>query len=228
MKKEPGRCTGHCCTCVTIPFTPAELKAQYDVPRGTPGRKPDIDDLYEMLIPLGDFPANPLMKVHKESWAEKALRIGTTDKWRERKDGNRGHERQFFYTCRHLQMNGDCGNYEKRPAMCRDYPNGHICGFTDCTMPIEDQVAKASLDLSWVASNLVQEIKGYGLIPPMSLVRKAKKQDQRMEKVGKELKEAEERPMVVKEVTRECTTVTLGGSNFVRPSMKMRVGRRKT
>lgn len=35
----------------------------------------------------------------------------------------------YVYTCRHLQLNGDCGIYEDRPAMCRDYPYGQVCEF---------------------------------------------------------------------------------------------------
>ena len=38
-----------------------------------------------------------------------------------------------FYTCRHLQANGDCGNYDDRPEMCRSYPYERACGFQDCT-----------------------------------------------------------------------------------------------
>jgi len=37
------------------------------------------------------------------------------------------------FTCRHLQPNGDCGNYEDRPGMCREYPYyGHACEYADC------------------------------------------------------------------------------------------------
>lgn len=38
-----------------------------------------------------------------------------------------------WYTCRHLQPSGDCGAYEARPSMCRDYPYGHACCFDGCT-----------------------------------------------------------------------------------------------
>lgn len=44
-------------------------------------------------------------------------------------DTNGGH----FYSCRHLQPNGDCGIYSVRPAMCRDYPYGASRNFQDCT-----------------------------------------------------------------------------------------------
>jgi uncharacterized protein len=40
----------------------------------------------------------------------------------------------WWYTCRHLQPNGDCGIYESRPLMCSDYPyNGGKCEFEGCT-----------------------------------------------------------------------------------------------
>ena len=37
------------------------------------------------------------------------------------------------FTCRNLQPNGDCGVYEARPAMCRDFPYDRRCGVPGCT-----------------------------------------------------------------------------------------------
>ena len=39
-----------------------------------------------------------------------------------------------FFTCRHLQQNGDCGIYQTRPQMCRDYPSVVDCEYTNCTL----------------------------------------------------------------------------------------------
>lgn len=36
------------------------------------------------------------------------------------------------YDCAHLQEGGDCGIYETRPEMCRDYPHGRLCSQPDC------------------------------------------------------------------------------------------------
>ena len=36
------------------------------------------------------------------------------------------------YTCRHLLPSGDCGNYEDRPRVCRDYPYGQACQNPHC------------------------------------------------------------------------------------------------
>lgn len=37
------------------------------------------------------------------------------------------------FTCAHLQANGDCGIYEMRPMLCRDYPGAQGCSFDGCT-----------------------------------------------------------------------------------------------
>lgn len=36
------------------------------------------------------------------------------------------------FTCKHLLKNGDCGNYEGRPQMCRDFPGPEPCPFRSC------------------------------------------------------------------------------------------------
>lgn len=38
-------------------------------------------------------------------------------------DGNYNPEETTFYTCKHLQENNLCGNYENRPALCRHCPS---------------------------------------------------------------------------------------------------------
>jgi len=38
-----------------------------------------------------------------------------------------------YYTCRHLKKNGDCGIYEFRPDMCREFPYGRTCQIPECT-----------------------------------------------------------------------------------------------
>lgn len=44
--------------------------------------------------------------------------------------GKNGHR----YTCSKLLPNGDCGDYENRPKMCREYPYGEECKVVGCTM----------------------------------------------------------------------------------------------
>lgn len=41
--------------------------------------------------------------------------------------------KEHLYTCKHLQSNGDCGIYEVRPQMCRDFPLPKGCHFWSCT-----------------------------------------------------------------------------------------------
>ena len=39
---------------------------------------------------------------------------------------------EFVYTCRNLGASGDCGIYETRPQMCRDFPTAEGCHFRGC------------------------------------------------------------------------------------------------
>lgn len=38
-----------------------------------------------------------------------------------------------YYTCTHVQPNGDCGIYATRPDMCAKYPYGKRCTYPGCT-----------------------------------------------------------------------------------------------
>jgi len=53
-----------------------------------------------------------------------------------KKDGHR-------YTCRHLINGRDCGIYETRPVMCRDYPYGGRCKYEGCTRSLAIQSVEA-------------------------------------------------------------------------------------
>lgn len=39
---------------------------------------------------------------------------------------------QEIFTCKHLGANGDCGIYETRPKMCRDFPGPDPCKYRNC------------------------------------------------------------------------------------------------
>ena len=100
----------------------------------------DLDvQVADMLISLGYWSRNPLFVI----------------------DGRDGpvveldpHDWQggWFYTCRHfVPGSGDCGVYERRPRMCRQYPSngkGGPCTYLDCTAEpdrsMEVQAAHAS------------------------------------------------------------------------------------
>lgn len=99
-----NRCTGHCCKAFTLPISPDELKAKAGVYR-------DGHIIADMAVYLGtgthDLKTGEFVKQENSGW--------------------------HVYGCRHLQGNGDCGIYENRPFMCRDYPYGHPCKFENCT-----------------------------------------------------------------------------------------------
>lgn len=69
----------------------------------------DEFEVATMVIPLGHFPVGAVLPTGELSRG--------------------GH----YYTCRHLEANGDCGIYETRPQMCRNYPNGTACERIGCT-----------------------------------------------------------------------------------------------
>jgi Fe-S-cluster containining protein len=145
-RRAKSRCTGHCCRSFSIPFSPEALEREYRMTKDDPARGKDIDTIHGMVIYLGQFQTNPLLRIKGESWTEKALHIALKARENERtvemSSGDRralapySYERdqgQHWYACRHVQLNGDCGIYEDRPRMCRVYPNGSECAFADCT-----------------------------------------------------------------------------------------------
>lgn len=52
-----------------------------------------------------------------------------------------------LYTCKHLDyVTGDCTVYDRRPAMCREFPYGLRCPIVGCTMkPNPPQQSRAAL-----------------------------------------------------------------------------------
>ncbi|MGZ3653388.1 MAG: YkgJ family cysteine cluster protein [Bdellovibrionota bacterium] len=40
--------------------------------------------------------------------------------------------RQELFTCKHLGADGNCGIYETRPRMCRDFPGPKPCPYRNC------------------------------------------------------------------------------------------------
>jgi Fe-S-cluster containining protein len=146
--KFKSRCSGHCCRSFSIAKSPEQFRRDFEMKPDDPARPRDIDKLHNMLIYLGQFHTNPLLRIKGESWAQKALQIARNDEPNntklqmeiESKYGLLGpHRGQHWYACRHVQLNGDCGIYEDRPELCRLYPNGQECSFEDCTFEKGDQ-----------------------------------------------------------------------------------------
>jgi Fe-S-cluster containining protein len=106
------RCTGHCCRCFPLPKTPAELASNYaaflagEMHENGKPLIQDIEKIAPMVIPLGS----------EQVYA----------------DGSKSQ----YYTCKHLQENGDCANYANRPLMCSEYPYGKPCRYAGagCTL----------------------------------------------------------------------------------------------
>jgi Fe-S-cluster containining protein len=102
------RCKGHCCRAFPLSRTLAELEASAKAELA--GVTVFVDDagqercliedaalVVDMVIPLGRHRVSP-------------------------SSGHEFAEEREMYTCRHLQPNGDCGIYERRPRVCSEYP----------------------------------------------------------------------------------------------------------
>lgn len=116
---DGDRCTGGCCRAFALSGTYGELLRSYDAWRnhqttfirhggGKRALLPDAHLVALMVRPLGEFMANPLT-------------------------GTAFDKLTMVYSCAHLEDNGDCGIYDRRPQLCRDYPNDRRCGFSGCT-----------------------------------------------------------------------------------------------
>ncbi len=48
--------------------------------------------------------------------------------------GGKYKQPKHYYSCKHFDPKAKlCTIYEMRPAMCRNYPNGHECNYVGCT-----------------------------------------------------------------------------------------------
>lgn len=144
---EPARCTGHCCRAFFLPYSPEEIHRAYLAWRD--GKPVPRSSLESPEIPN-------LIDIHLVASMVRHLGFGT------RRDvaptapisptkGARNSAAQpgHFYTCVHLQPNGDCGIYDIRPAMCRDYPYGLPCRYLGCTFtgPPKAPATKSEADV---------------------------------------------------------------------------------
>lgn len=101
------RCTGACCRNFSIPYSPFELREAYDAWRAqTPQKTPYLDDIWLIA---------PMVRLVRTAAAE-------------------GGPMRYFYRCVHIDdATGNCQIYGIRPRMCREYPYGGQCTFTDCS-----------------------------------------------------------------------------------------------
>lgn len=99
-------CNGKCCEDFFLAYSPSELKESYEYWREQKyetGRT-FLDDIW-LIYPM--------------------VRLART----EQEDGKTLH----YYRCTHLTVEGKCGIYENRPAMCAEYPYGRECRFCGVT-----------------------------------------------------------------------------------------------
>ena len=112
------RCRGHCCKafCLSVPLEDIRLSAEaekrgeteYVRTNGTMGLLlEDAAICAPIFVLLGEFKMNPYT-------------------------GTKFDYLTPLYTCKELKENGDCGIYDSRPKVCRDYPHGRPCDFPEC------------------------------------------------------------------------------------------------
>lgn len=128
------RCRGDCCRAFTIcvntvgSVSPALLKrmgeAWGEYISADPDQQDDVlerwkdnlvpmshdsDIVADMVVFLGEFTHHPV--------------VGSLVD-----EGRPAH----FYSCKNLQPNGDCGIYEDRPKLCRDFGRFEPCPYPTC------------------------------------------------------------------------------------------------
>lgn len=113
------RCTGHCCRRFTVPLSASELE-----------RAREAMARQEWIFPGDDGnPRGPY--IDHETLIGMLVHLEVSDR---NIDGTTAPNPVDWYTCRHLQPSGDCGIYDARPGMCRNFPyRGDPCGFPGCT-----------------------------------------------------------------------------------------------
>lgn len=137
------RCTGHCCRGFFLEATPCWFLARAKELRGFVRDEIDLasrwaedggpafpdEDLAHLawcLAEAAELEAIgtmivPVRKVAPTDACSSSDRLGT-------------YQRSgYIYTCVHFDdRTGDCGAYDTRPRMCRDYPYGRRCEFGAC------------------------------------------------------------------------------------------------
>jgi Fe-S-cluster containining protein len=130
--KPESRCTGHCCRMFFLPYSPDQLREEYQRWLRTDG------DAVIHKGHIGYGQAKPLlaeihliypMVIHlSESYPDGYAMVNPRDV--DPEEVSAGH----FYTCKHLDRTTDnCTIYEDRPGMCRDYPYRGSCNYAECT-----------------------------------------------------------------------------------------------
>jgi len=119
------RCTGQCCSYFSIgsPET-AYARIERDLHHDDPKEREEAALLKEMLIYRG-YVINPIYK----------------------DDGVPLH----WWTCKNFVVEGDhqghCAIYEKRPFMCRYYPNGKPCQIPGCSWDWAQKPQRRAIDV---------------------------------------------------------------------------------
>lgn len=128
------RCTGDCCRRFYLPYSPQELDDWYGrwlaaLAEGKAGDDTEIHLIAPMVrfVGLGPGPAfraDESIESYDPVVAEKTDEDGTVVA---------ATPLHHYYTCVNLGPTGDCGIYERRPRMCREYPYSRPCQYAGCT-----------------------------------------------------------------------------------------------
>ena len=106
-------CIGKCCEAFSLGQMSLENVRRHVVSE---------DDAFiaDMLVPLGYFNRNPLHVVGNQDYAVQEM-------------STQSFMGAWFYTCRHYdKATRSCTVYERRPEMCRKFPNDGQCQFNGC------------------------------------------------------------------------------------------------
>ena len=130
------RCTGHCCKLFFLPYSPDELRFSYAqwLQRSKEGQQPLYMGGVHAPGSLVESGPGVIWDIHLVYPMVRYLGKMVPPEGTFAFDYGEGH----FYTCVHYKASpdgegGDCGIYDFRPAMCRDYPYGGKCRDKACT-----------------------------------------------------------------------------------------------
>lgn len=98
MSCLPESCNGDCCLGFVLPYSLEMLKRKAQHGIGANGSAKEMRFLADMVVPLQNQAV----------------------------DSRKG--KRFAYTCKHLDLDTrKCAAYEKRPSLCRTYPDNQKC-----------------------------------------------------------------------------------------------------
>jgi Fe-S-cluster containining protein len=132
LNKEINRCTGNCCTSFTLPVAPESFQRELleeEKKHSLVTVKGQNNDHFklqqETVAKLKENLVHQGLGDNEHTYDENAL-------WLLRDQGAYEEGEKHKYTCKLLDKNCNCSDYENRFDFCRSFPKGIICPYKGC------------------------------------------------------------------------------------------------